>query len=65
MECDPVMSLSGLKLCKFVSRSDLVLIFLDADHFLDFLSYLVLQACISFFSVSDKSGALLFLHCSP
>ena len=45
----------------FQSRSDLVL---DADHALDFLSYLVLQACISFCSVSDKSGASLFLPCS-
>ena len=38
----------------FRSRSDLVL---DADHALDFLSDLVLQACISFCSVLDKSGA--------
>ena len=40
------------------SRSDLVL---DADHSLDFLGpiSLVLQACISFCSVSDKSGAFL------
>ena len=69
--CYPVLSLNGLKLCKFVSRSDLIL---DADHSLDFLSYLVLQACILFCSVSDKSGALLFclvrikmplLTCSP
>ena len=45
----------------FRSHSDLVL---DADHALDFLSYLVLQACISFCSVSDKSGASLFLPCS-
>ena len=45
----------------FRSRSDLVL---DADHALDFSSYLVLQACISFCSVSDKSGASLFLPCS-
>ena len=37
-----------------VSRSDLDL---DADHALDFLSYLDFQACISFCSVSDKSGA--------
>ena len=37
------MSLNGLKLCKFVSRSDLVL---DADRSVDFLrTYLVLQAC--------------------
>ena len=42
----------------FRSRSDLVL---DADHALDFLSYLVLQACILFCCVSDKSGASLFL----
>ena len=46
---------------QFMSRSDLVLIsVLDADHSLDF-SYLVLQACISSCSVSDKAGALLFL----
>ena len=45
----------------FRSRSDLVL---DTDHALDFLSYLVLQACISFCSVSDKSGESLFLPCS-
>ena len=56
LECYPVLSLNGLKLCKFVSRSDLVL---DADHALDFLSYLVLQACILFCSVSDRSGTLL------
>ena len=37
---------------RFVSRSDLVL---DAGHSLDSSSYLVLQACISFCSVSDKS----------
>ena len=45
----------------FRSRSDLVL---DADHAFDFLSYLVLQACISLCSVSDTSGASLFLPCS-
>ena len=45
----------------FRSRSDLVL---DADQALHFLSYLVLQTCISFCSVSDKCGASLFLHCS-
>ena len=45
----------------FQSRSDLVL---DADHALDSLSYLVLQACISFCSVPDKSGASLFFPCS-
>ena len=55
------MSLHGLKLCKFVPRSDLVL---DADNALDFESCLVLQACISFYSVSDQSGASLFLPCS-
>ena len=38
---------------------------LDADHALGFfLSCPVLQACISFCSVSDKSGASLFLPCS-
>ena len=36
---------------------------LISDHALDFLFYLVLQACISFCSVSDKSGASLFLPC--
>ena len=57
-----VLLLDGLKLCKFVSRSDL---FLDADHAFDFLgTYLVLHACISCCSVSDKSGSLLFLPCS-
>ena len=39
--CYPVFSLNGLKVCKFVSPSDLVLIsfseLLDADHSLDFL----------------------------
>ena len=45
----------------FRSRSDLVL---DADHALDFLSYLVFLACISFRSVSDRRGASLFLLCS-
>ena len=44
LECWPVLSLHGLKLCKLASRSDLVL---DADHALDFLFYLVMQACIS------------------
>ena len=38
----------------FRSRSDLALV---ADHALDFLSDLAFQACISFYSVSDKSGA--------
>ena len=38
----------------FRSRSDLVL---DADHALDLLSDLAFQACISFYSVLDKSGA--------
>ena len=44
-------------------RSDLVL---DADHALDvfFLSDLAFQACISFYSVLDKSGARMFLPCS-
>ena len=51
-----------MQICiSFRSRSDLVL---DADHSLDFLSNLVLQACISFCSVSNKSGASLFLPCS-
>ena len=45
----------------FRSRSDLVL---EADNALDLLSNLVLQACISFCSVSDKSGASVFLPCS-
>ena len=50
-----------MQICiSFRSRSDLVL---DAHHVLDFLSYLVLQACVSFCSVSDKSGASLFLPC--
>ena len=43
------------------SRSDLVL---DAANALDFCPYLVLQACISFYSVSDKSGTSMFLPCS-
>ena len=46
---------------KFVSRSDLVL---DADQALDFSSDLAFQACISFYSVLYKSGALMFLPCS-
>ena len=50
----PCPALHGLKLCKFVSRSDLVL---DADQSLDLLSDLAFQACISFCSVLDKSGA--------
>ena len=45
----------------FRSHYDLVL---DADRALDFLSYLVLQACISFCSFSIKSGASLFLPSS-
>ena len=44
----------------FRSRSDLIL---DADNALEFSSYLVLQACISFCSVSDKSGASMFFPC--
>ena len=54
LPCLSVLPLHGLKLCKFVSRSDLVL---DADHVLDFLSDLAFQACIPFCSVLDKSGA--------
>ena len=64
LECSPGFPLIGLKLCKPVSRSDLV-------HSLDFLgtqealvSNLVLQACILLCSVSDKSGTLLFRPCS-
>ena len=34
LACYLVLSLDDLKLCKFISRSDLVL---DADHSLDFL----------------------------
>ena len=49
------------KLCKFVSRSDLVLI---SFWILGFFIRSRLQACISFCSVSDKSGASLFLPCS-
>ena len=57
------MSLYGFILCKFVSRSDFVLDadVLDADHGLCFLSF---PFRISFCSVSDKSGASLFLPCS-
>ena len=60
------MSLNGLKLCKLVSRSNLFLVsFWNADHSLDFVgTYLVLQACISCFSASDKNGAFLLLPCS-
>ena len=36
----------------------------DADYALDFLSDLAFQACISFCSVLDKSGAWMFLACS-
>ena len=51
-----------MQICiSFQPRSDLVL---DADNALHFLSDLVLQACISFCSVSDKSGAFLFSPCS-
>ena len=55
-----IMQNSYLVPISFRSRSDLVL---DADHALDFSSNLVFQACISFCSVSDKSGASLFLPC--
>ena len=49
----------------FRSRSDLVLIlFWILTMPWIFVSYLVLQACISFCSVSDRSGASLFLPCS-
>ena len=51
-----------MQICiSFRSRFDLVL---DADNALDILSYLVLQACISFCSLSDESGASMFLPCS-
>ena len=54
--------------CKFVSRSDLIPISFWSRSgcwpFLWFLPYLVLQARISFCSVSDRSGALLLLPCS-
>ena len=63
LECCPVLSFHGLKLCKFVSRSDLILIsFWVLTIFIPsrFAGvYLVL-----FCSVSDKSGASLFLPCS-
>ena len=59
-------SLNTLTLYKSVSRSYLVP---GADAFLRLsghvVSYLVLQACISFYTVSlDKSVALLFMPCS-
>ena len=47
----------SLQLCKFVSRSDLVL---DADPCLGYFIYLVLEACISFRSVSEKVAHLCF-----
>ena len=43
-----VLSLDGLKLCKFVSRSDLVLISSGCLPFLRLFIYLKLQACIWF-----------------
>ena len=43
----------------FRSRSDLV-----PDHALEFPSYLVFQACLSFCSVLDTSGASMFSPCS-
>ena len=54
-------SISYLVPISFRSRSDLVLI---SDHALDFLSDLAFQACISSYSVPDKSGARMFLPCS-
>ena len=57
----PLMASNMQIRMSFRSRSDLGL---DADHALDSLSHLVLQACISFCSVSDRSGAPLFLPCS-
>ena len=46
----------AMQLCiSFRSRSDLVL---DADHAVDVLSDLAFQACISLYSVLDKSGRL-------
>ena len=36
LECYPVLSFHGLKSCKAVSRFDLVDLFLDADHALDY-----------------------------
>ena len=76
LACYPVLSPDGLKLCKFVSRSDLVLISFwmltipwtpqepKKPKQMLVVSYLALQACISLCSVSEKSGALLFLPCS-
>ena len=46
-------------LISFRSRPDLV-----SCHALDFLSDLAFQACISFYSVLDKSGACMFSTCS-
>ena len=46
------------------ATSYLVDLVLDADQSLDFLFYLVLEACISLYSVLDKRGALMFLPCS-
>ena len=66
LACYPVLSLDGLKLCKSVSRSDLVL---DADHSLDFLRtqeapkkmlldpYLALQAVYLVFEVFQPKVA--------
>ena len=51
----PCLALHGLKLCKSVSRSDLVL---DADHVLDFLSDLAFQGCISFYIGRDQIQVL-------
>ena len=64
----PVLSFHGLKSCKLAFCSDLVPISFWSGPFIGFsglaVSYLVLQACISFYRVSDKCGALLFLPCS-
>ena len=54
LECCPALSLNALRVCKLVSRYDLVPISLWSSPFLVFfglvVSYLVLQACISFYS---------------
>ena len=61
LECYPVLSLHGLKLCKFVSRSDLVSdLVVDVDHALDFFILSYSTACISSCSVSDKVAYLCF-----
>ena len=63
LECYPLLSLNGLKLCKSVSRSDLVL---DAEAIEGYAGGFLSRLCrhVSRFVAFRQSGALLVLPCS-